>query len=115
MRPPRRRQGVTLVELMISVALIGIAVSALGSATRRIQLAGLAELQQEQAQLVLDHQAQRILDGASPRPETTARLTAGLPEALIERIPGDGVVTLVVSWRDATGQPSSRSLKVFTP
>ncbi|MFT5680312.1 MAG: prepilin-type N-terminal cleavage/methylation domain-containing protein [Myxococcota bacterium] len=115
MIPPRRRHGVTLIELMITVAMLGLLVGAFGSATRRIQLIGLVELQQEQARLVLDYHAQRLLDGAAQQPTVSERLTAGLPEATVERLPGDGVETLVVTWRDAVGRQSTRSLTVFSP
>ncbi len=110
----RRRAGVTLVELMITVAMVGITVGALGSATRRAQLVGLAQLQQEQAQLLLDHHAQRLLDGADPSPDAAEQLAARLPGAVVSQEPGDGVVTLAVTWTDAAGAPARRALTVFS-
>ena len=107
------RRGTTLVELMIVVAMLTIMTTALGTASRRARLLGLAEVQQQQAQVLLEYRAERLLAEQPARPETLARLTESLPEATVSELREGATITLSVSWRDALGGPSTRSLTVF--
>ena len=109
------RRGLTLVELMITVAMLGIMVAALGQVTRRVQLAGLAELQQERALLLLEYHADRLISDQSPDPQTLEQLTDTLPEADIQQTHAAKTTTLTVTWRDPVGGPGTRSLTVFSP
>lgn len=109
----RTRQGVTLVELMIAVAMLGIMASGLGFATRHLQLVGIAELQQEQAMVLLAYHAQHRASGTIPSEDTLARLTTGLPDAQVLEVRSGAVTTLTVTWRDAYGGPAIQDLTVF--
>lgn len=109
-----QRRGVTLVELMIVVAMLGIMVACLGDATRRVQLLGLAEVQQEQAQIALDYHAQCAM--SSPRTvETSADLLSGLPSAELTQQRDGTLLTLSLTWDGPAGIPATRSLTVFAP
>ena len=108
------RRGVTLIELMIVVAMLGIMTACLGDATRRIQLLGLAELQQEQAQLVLDYHARCAMNGqrksALPEPMSTS-----LPGATLTQTRTGELLTLSITWDGPAGSPATRAMTVFTP
>lgn len=109
------RRDVTLVELMIVVAILGILTSAVGSATRQAQLTALSELHRERALLLLEYHADQLLLAQAPDPAVLERLTAALPKAavLVER--SSGVATLQATWEAPTGRSSTRSLTVLTP
>ena len=111
----RVRNGLTLVELMITVAMLGIMAACLGTATRRVQLTGITELQHEQALLLLEYHADCTINNTRPDRNTLDRLTRTLPGAEVHRVREGGVVTLVANWRDALGGPAIRSLTVFSP
>jgi len=108
------RRGVTLVELMIVVAMLGIMTACLGDATRRVQLLGLAELQQEQAQILLDYHAQCAMSGQGSI-EPPAHLISSLPGATITQQQAGKLLTLALTWDGPAGSPATRSLTVFAP
>ena len=108
------RRGVTLVELMIVVAMLGIMTACLGDATRRIQLLGLSELQQEQAQLLLEYHARCAMNGQrSPAPPD--HLSSGLPGAEITQQSDGKLLTLSITWEGPAGSPATRAVTVFAP
>ena len=108
------RRGVTLVELMIVVAMLGIMTACLGDATRRIQLLGLAELQQEQAQLMLEYHARCAMNGQRD-PGLPEPMSSSLPGAQITHNRTGDLLTLSITWDGPAGSPATRSMTVFTP
>lgn len=116
---PRLVRGYTLVELMITVAVLGIAVVIADTAGRQSELRGLVELERERATLLLEYEADCVSRGRTPDPAVITRLTAALPDARIDSTSEAGTTTLTVSWRPpgvhpAPGRPETRSLTVFT-
>lgn len=109
------RRGSTLVEMMIAVALVGIAGAGLGFLARQAELSGAAELQHERATVLLHaHAAAAARGEALPEP-VARRLALGLPDAaLVQRHEG-GLLTLELTWRDAMGGPGHQALAVFVP
>lgn len=107
------RRGYTLIELMICVAIVGITCAAAGVTGTRIRQVGQAELQREQAQLVLDYHASCRSIGQPLDDAVEARLLAPLPDAALQSRRTGDVVTRSISWRDPFGRPASRSMTTF--
>ena len=109
------RRGLTLVELMITVAILSIMGLAIGSATRQAQLTAMSELQRERALLLLEYHAERMLVSEAPDPEALERLTSSLPKAAVSVERASGVATLRATWESPTGTAATRALTVLTP
>lgn len=105
-------RGLTLIELMICVAIIGILSALSGLSTGHLRMNARAEIQQEQALLLLQHHADHLSKGTEPRAETLARLQAPLPRSSVT-FEGGSVTTITVVWSDPFGRPSRRSLSAF--
>jgi prepilin-type N-terminal cleavage/methylation domain-containing protein len=108
------KRGSTLVELMITVALLGIvAGGALSHGQRSVRRAAQERLQQERASQVLEYEAEAVSTGAS--------VDQGVEGALLEELPGASVsarragptTTIELTWH-AEGATRTRSLTVFT-
>lgn len=118
LRRPPRLQAYTLVELMITVAVLGILVALAGPAGRISELRGLTVLQRERATVLLDYEADCVSTGRAPDPAVVERLTTSLPGAAVTATERTGTTTLTVHWRAPGLQPAGRlderSVTVFT-
>ena len=109
----RSARGVTLIELMITVALLGISATAAGVTATRLRAESRIAVQQEQATLLLDYHA-ALLSGGRPVDEGIAdRLAAPLPERSLSREDLGATSTLTLRWRDPFGRQATRALTVF--
>lgn len=118
LRRPPRLQAYTLVELMITVAVLGILVALAGPAARISELRGLTVLQRERATVLLDYEADCVSTGRTPDPAVVERLTTSVPGAAVTATEAAGATTLTVHWRAPGLQPAGRlderSVTVFT-
>ena len=109
----RSSRGVTLVELMITVAVLGISVGGAMAATHRLRLSGISELQRERALLALEYHADCIVQQRPPDPDIAGPLLKAIPDAALASSHQGRLVHLDLSWRDPSGAPSTRRLTVF--
>lgn len=108
-----RDHGYTLIELMVTVAIVAITVAAAGVTGARTRQVAVAEFQREEARILLDYHAACSAAGRRPDPVVLARLEAPLPDVVVDRGERGDVVTLRVSWRDPLGRRPSMSRAVF--
>lgn len=108
------KRGFTLVEQMITVALIGISTLALDTLSLQTERAGLAELERARAGVLLEYYARGVSTNQRPDPEVLRRLTESLPEAKVERSFEGNAVTLTATWRAPTGPQGRRVLTVLS-
>lgn len=107
------KRGYTLVEQMITVALLGITATAVDLISLQTERAAQAELQRARAGVLLEYHARRVSTGRPVEPEVVGRLTESLPEAKVEHARDGKVVTLTATWRSPTGPAGRRVLTVF--
>jgi prepilin-type N-terminal cleavage/methylation domain-containing protein len=105
-------RGYTLIELMVAVAILGIA-SAL-STTLMLDNRALAArlLQRERALQILEAQADPLSRGAKPDEAAMQRLLAELPGARLTQTREGPWTRLRVSWSGEKGKPASAELAV---
>jgi len=108
-----RNRGTTLVELMITVAIIGISSSIIVGAAHQARMAGFAELQRERALLLLEYHAGCASSGQPVSADVTQRLVESLPDAEVSSASAEGLTTVTVRWRPPLGLTQERSLTVF--
>ena len=108
------KRGTTLIELMITVAIIGISSGILIGAAHQARMAGFAEVQRERALLLLEYHAGCASSGQPASAEVTQRLVESLPDARVRSESADGLTTFTVQWRPPLGLTQERSLTVFT-
>ncbi|MDP3233834.1 MAG: type II secretion system protein [Myxococcales bacterium] len=106
------QRGFTLIEAMVTVAIMGIVTVGLLQAGTSARLRATERLQQERATQVLEFEAEALSMGASPDAQMELSLLAELPGSFIERSRAGRTVTVRVTW--GHGRPSSRELTVFT-
>jgi prepilin-type N-terminal cleavage/methylation domain-containing protein len=109
-----RRRGFTLIELMITIAILGI-FGALGWGAVALQRQGaVAELERERALQLLEYQAGCLARGTTPAPATLQALSEGLPQLQLSTSAGPGSQTLRAAWRGPSGVAAERALVVLT-
>ncbi len=106
-------RGMTLIELMICVALLGISAAAAGLTGGGLRTSSRTAVQQEQALLLLEYHASALAVGRAPDQEVAERLTEPLPEHQLEQQDTGSTSTLTLRWRDPHGRAASRALTVF--
>ena len=106
-------RGFTLVEGMITVALIGIVSVIAGATAVSERRAAAAVLDGERAAQVLEYEADCLSAGTKPDPKVLVQLQAELPNARLEVAKAGRAATITVSWKRG-GTAGSRSLTVFT-
>lgn len=107
-----RRRGFTLVEGMITVALIAIVSLVAGTTAVAERKAAAAVLDAERAAQVLEYEADCLSSGKPVDPEVLARLLADLPKARVEIEKAGRAATATVWWTRGR-RTASRSLTVF--
>lgn len=108
------RRGYTLVELMFTVAMMGILVAGIDALALQTERTALTEVQRERARLLLGYHARQIAAGRPVVPAIEEQLTASLPGAKVLRERAGQAVTLRVSWTQPTGPASELSLTVLS-
>ena len=93
-----RQRGFTLIEAMITVAILGISTLAITQGAAYTRSHATAILQRERALQVLEYEAGLRIRGESGDDATRRLLLDLLPEATYERRAEPGGETLVVSW-----------------
>lgn len=109
----KRGSGATLIEVMVVVALVGIAGGTAGAAARYQREAGLAELQRELAAQLLEYHAGCLASGRRPEAAAVQRLQESLPSARLRVDRKGRLATVTVSWTSMNGLEQQRSLSVF--
>lgn len=107
----RRTSGFTLIEAMITVALISITTVALLQAGTAARLRANERLQQERALQVLELEAEAASNGLAANAEVEREVLAALPDAHLERSQQGRTVTLRITWGRAK---TTREVTVFT-
>ncbi len=108
-----RARGATLVELMITVAIIGIGSAIITGAARQALLAGFGELQRERALVLLEYHAGCVASGRPIDDAVVQRLVESLPDTRVTTRRADELTTITVQWRPPLGLTQQRSLTVF--
>lgn len=108
----RRAAGFTLVELMVTVAVMGISAATVMSAGTSMREAAAARVLHEQASQVLDYEAREVSEGRVPDPAVELQLGATLPQMRVQRERTGKVTTIRVHWHQL-GSEHERHLAVF--
>ncbi len=109
---PRRTRGSTLIEMMIAVAILGIALGTAGTAATQDRLAGQHVLAQERAAQLLEYHATCLARGTAVDPVVSAALTEGLPGARVETKRAGATATVTLRWHEG-GLAHEQALAVF--
>ncbi len=104
------RRGFTLVELMISVAVMGVMGLLFDVTSNIVERRASEELQRARAEVLVSELVRASAMGRPVDPATRAKLEAGLPRVEVEQKPAAGAVTWVVRWRGWSGAPLEVSL-----
>ena len=109
----KTRSGFTLIELMIVVAVLGIFASGSGVSGSEMLVSASAEVQREEAMLLIDYVAESRSTGTPMDPSVIERLRAPLPDSELREERTGELVKITVAWRDPFGARPTRSLVVF--
>lgn len=106
----RADRGMTLIEMMITVAILGIVAVSTSDGVLQVKRHAAFALQRERALQVLEYEAAAIVSGRPVDAEATAVLLALLPEGRLESRRSSGLRTLRVTWKSARGGDGRREL-----
>jgi len=107
------KRGFTLIELMISVALLSISAVIAGNEALELRKRGAEHLQYERALQVLESEADAMVHAVPADPLVRMKLLADLPEGHLDIDPdGPERTHLTVKWRSPRGD-RQRSLLVY--
>ncbi len=107
------RRGTTLVELMVTVAMVGILGGFAVGLAQFTERAALGEVLRARARVLLDYHARQVSLGQPVDPEVEARLEASLPRARVQQARAGKATTLTVSWRTPSEADASLALTVL--
>ena len=113
--PARSRGGFTLVELMITVSLLGILTLLFDVVARQVERAGLAEVQRERARLLVEYHARQLSAGAPIVPVLDETLRAAVPGLAVKHARAGKLVTVSATWPAPAGPEGHLALTVFVP
>lgn len=105
-----RSRGATLIELMITVSILGIAAAAGVDGVLQTKRHSALALQRERALQVLEYEAAAIVSGRPVDAAATRSLLEALPEGRLESRSSNGLRTLRVCWKSARGGDALREL-----
>ncbi len=107
------KQGFTLIELMISVAILGITAALGGNLIVRLSRESAELVLRERATQILEYEADMLMRRTPPDATTRRALLAELPESelTIQRAAGP-VTTAEVRWKGAGGHTEHLSLAI---
>jgi prepilin-type N-terminal cleavage/methylation domain-containing protein len=108
-----RVRGFTLVELMITVALLGILTLLFDAVGHHVERVGLAEVQRERARLLVEYHARQLAAGAPIVPVLDETLRAQVPGLEVRHAREGKLVTVSATWPAPTGPAGRLSLTVF--
>jgi prepilin-type N-terminal cleavage/methylation domain-containing protein len=108
-------RGVTLIELMIAVAVLGIAVLVEGGALSALQEQGADTALRERARQCLDYASNAMVEGVVPRADVQAELVADLPEGALRVSPEGPLTRLEIRWRSPRGRQSLERVLLGRP
>jgi prepilin-type N-terminal cleavage/methylation domain-containing protein len=95
-------RGLTLIEVMIGVALLGIAVGTLGATAESRRREAVELVLRERALQLLEAHADRFVRGASLDPKLADELLHELPGGVMQSSGQGGLRTFTVIWRGAS-------------
>lgn len=98
------RRGSTLIEMMIVVAILGIASAATLDGGSRFRAHSVLSMQRERALQVLEYEAAGISTGQPVDAAATGVLLKQLPGARLESRSSSGVRRLTVLWQSPRGE-----------
>lgn len=107
-------RGFTLVELMVTVAIIGILGLLFSSVSINAEQRAQEELQRARAEVLAGAVLREAATGQPLAGETRARLEAGLPSVEVTSRVAAGARTVRVTWRAQSGAPAEVVLTGFS-
>jgi prepilin-type N-terminal cleavage/methylation domain-containing protein len=107
-------RGFTLIEAMITVALVGIVSVIFGNVAVSLRRDATELALREHAWQAAEYEASVLARGETPNEQTRQVLLAQLPQGRIEHVKmASGAVITRVSWRGPHDQRSTVELAVF--
>jgi prepilin-type N-terminal cleavage/methylation domain-containing protein len=98
------RRGFSLIELMVSVALLGVAIGSMGAAVATQQSSAASMVLRERALQLLEARADAYVRGVPLDPAAAQTLLGELPRGLLSERTEGGLRILTASWSEAAGK-----------